>query len=85
MLRMIVFMFVAIPLIFQGCNFEKLNQKSEKDVLQSRYVSVMEFSTFVGGSREDTIRDVYVDEHGFIYVTGGTKSHDFPTTPGAPG
>jgi len=41
------------------------------------------FSTYVGGSNEDTIRDVAVDSQGNIYITGGTNSPDFPTTPGA--
>ncbi len=43
----------------------------------------LSFSTYLGGSSEDTIRDVVVDAAGFIYVTGGTRSSDFPTTAGA--
>ena len=41
------------------------------------------FSTYMGGSRQDSIRDVAMDGEGYIYVTGGTESPDFPTTPGA--
>ena len=42
------------------------------------------FSTYLGGKGgEDTARAVAVDGDGNIYVAGGTKSPDFPTTPGA--
>jgi beta-propeller repeat-containing protein len=41
------------------------------------------FSTYMGGSRQDSIRDVAMDGEGYIYITGGTESPDFPTTPGA--
>jgi Beta-propeller repeat len=41
------------------------------------------FSTYIGGSRQDSIRDVATDDQGNIYITGGTESADFPITPGA--
>jgi hypothetical protein len=41
------------------------------------------FSTFLGGSDHESIRDVFVDARGYIYATGGTASNDFPTTAGA--
>lgn len=41
------------------------------------------FSTYVGGSGYDTIRDITADSEGNIYVTGGTQSPNFTTTPGA--
>ena len=44
----------------------------------------LSFSTYIGGSAEDQIRDVAVDDQGNVYVTGGTKSSDFPRTSGAP-
>jgi len=41
------------------------------------------FSTYVGGSSVDRVRDVEIDNQGNIYITGGTTSADFVTTPGA--
>ena len=41
------------------------------------------YSTFLGGSNFDSGSDITVDGAGTAYVTGGTESYDFPTTPGA--
>ena len=41
------------------------------------------FSTYLGGWKEDSIRDVTTDSRGNLYVTGGTTSPDFPVTKGA--
>jgi hypothetical protein len=41
------------------------------------------FSTYIGGTRSDWIRDVCVDNQGNIIAVGGTQSPDFPTTAGA--
>ena len=38
------------------------------------------FSTYIGGSRQDQIRDITTDIHGNIYITGGTRSSEFPVT-----
>jgi len=46
--------------------------------------SRLEFSTFLGGSDEDdAIMGIRLDAAGRMYVTGHTKSRDFPVTPGA--
>lgn len=42
------------------------------------------FSTYLGGDSWDQARDVEVDADGNIYVTGGSRSSNFPTTRGAP-
>ena len=44
--------------------------------------SALEYSTFLGGSRDDGGNGIAV-EGGRAYITGGTFSSDFPTTPGA--
>jgi hypothetical protein len=36
------------------------------------------FSTYLGGSRDDVGYDIAVDENGSAYVTGSSKSADFP-------
>lgn len=43
----------------------------------------VEFSTYLGGSLWEHARDVVADADGNIYIVGGTKSDNFPTTPGA--
>lgn len=43
----------------------------------------LNFSTYLGGSAFEQARDICSDKDGNIYVTGGTQSEDFPTTPGA--
>lgn len=41
------------------------------------------YSTFLDGAGGELIRDIAEDAEGNIYVTGGTYSADFPTTPEA--
>ncbi|MDE2060129.1 MAG: SBBP repeat-containing protein [candidate division NC10 bacterium] len=45
--------------------------------------SALVYSTYLGGSQHDWGEAIAVDKEGHAYVTGGTKSSDFPTTPGA--
>ena len=42
------------------------------------------YSTYLGGTGADAGLDVDVDADGSAHVVGGTRSADFPTTPGAP-
>lgn len=41
------------------------------------------YSTFLGGSAVDSAGGLAVDPAGDVYVSGGTSSADYPTTPGA--
>jgi hypothetical protein len=45
--------------------------------------SALVYSTFLSGFNQDFGRDIAVGTRGRAYVTGFTRSSDFPTTPGA--
>jgi hypothetical protein len=42
--------------------------------------SSLRYATYMGGDNEDMVASIYVDHSGFTYVTGTTRSGDFPTT-----
>ncbi len=42
--------------------------------------AALDFSTYLGGSDLDQVRDLFIDNQGNVYVTGRTASTDFPTT-----
>jgi len=58
---------------------------SAKELLAGRQTTGyhLSFSTYIGGSNWEHARDVFADAQGNVYITGGTASPDFPTTPGA--
>jgi len=45
--------------------------------------STLLYSTYLGGTKQDTANGIAVDTFGNAYVTGTTLSDDFPTTPGS--
>jgi len=45
--------------------------------------STLVYSTYLGGTGSDTLRDLQIDHADNLYLTGYTQSSDLPTTPGA--
>jgi Big-like domain-containing protein/beta-propeller repeat-containing protein len=45
--------------------------------------SAFVYSTYLGGSKDDLTNGIAADNAGNAYVTGSTRSPNFPTTPGA--
>jgi len=67
-----------------GAFDQTYNQSGDAFVTKlNRSGSRLVYSTFLGGSRTDAGFGIEVDEEGRAYVTGGTFSADYPTTPGA--
>lgn len=46
------------------------------------YASHIPYGTFIGGTKDEGVCDIALDEDGNIYVAGLTQSPDFPVTPG---
>ena len=53
------------------------------DFYLSPYQMDLDWSTFLGGNSEDYGRGVALDSSGCVYLTGTTRSPDFPVTAGA--
>lgn len=59
------------------------NIRSAEAVKTNSYIpNGLLFSTYLGGTLEDSGRATAIDYAGSIYMTGWTESIDFPTTPG---
>lgn len=43
------------------------------------------YSTYYGGSGDESVKGIFLDESENIYLVGGTNSSNFPTTPGFSG
>lgn len=70
----------------QGDDFCEGDTRYGRDTFVTKLNSVgsaLVYSTYLGGSGIDSGLDIAVDASGNAYVTGGTFSDDFPTTPGA--
>ncbi len=58
-------------------NYDGFLTKLTKDL------SILESSTYLGGSDSDQINSLYIDSLGKVFITGNTRSSNFPTTSGA--
>lgn len=45
--------------------------------------TTLNYSTFLGGSNDESYANIKVDDEGCAYICGSTKSTDFPTTSGS--
>jgi hypothetical protein len=63
--------------------FQTINQIDAFVTKLNRTGSALVYSTFLGGIGTDFGSGIAVDHEGHAFVTGGTQSPDFPTTPGA--
>ncbi len=71
--------FPTTPGVFQTA----LNGTHDACVVKlNRTCSQLLFSTYLGGSNADAGFGIKLDSLGLVYVTGGTSSNNFPTTPG---
>lgn len=65
--------FISILTICLSCPFS---------IAQTEFEYILKFSSFLGASDFEQSRNLTTDSEGNIYLTGGTSSLDFPTTPG---
>ena len=55
------------------------NRLSSKSLLSSAGTDLwLPYSTYIGGSNDDFAHDIVIDKNGFIYITGATRSSNFP-------
>ncbi|TFG79931.1 MAG: hypothetical protein E4H23_04305 [Chrysiogenales bacterium] len=59
--------------------------KGEADAFVAKFTpdGKIVFATLIGGTKREHHTAITVDKDGYIYLTGGTHSADFPVTPGA--
>jgi hypothetical protein len=62
-------------------NAEQSKCKGDGDAFISKFDSKgqLVFSTFLGGTKKEYARSIFVDKNGFIFLCGDTESADFPT------
>lgn len=60
-----------------------ITARSQTPILPQGPRNALTYSTYLGGSSNDSVHAVAVDSQGNIYVAGETVSADFPVTPGA--
>ncbi len=64
-----------------GVYDEAFNGKNDIFVAKlNKTGSELEYSTFMGGGNEDSANGIFVDDFGYVYLTGETQSSDYPVT-----
>jgi uncharacterized protein (TIGR03437 family) len=59
------------------------NPARAQSVMPQGVRNILTYSTYLGGSSNDTVHAIAVDTQGSVYLAGETVSPDFPVTPGA--
>jgi hypothetical protein len=54
----------------------------DRDAFVAKFSNLTALPTYVGGELDDFIEDMFVDQEGYIYITGITYSSDFPVLDG---
>jgi YVTN family beta-propeller protein len=78
--------FPTASAIDPSCGSDGLCNDNRSDAFVARLNSAgaaLAYSTYLGGSRDDTGRAIALDSSGNAYVAGTTNSANFPTTAGA--
>jgi len=52
-------------------------------IIFNHNLSSLRYSTYIGGSGEESGERIYIDEQGILYVAGKTGSWNFPVVPGS--
>lgn len=73
---------VAVRYVLAGNDEVALDIASYDERLPLVIDPVLSYSTYIGGLDEDVGNDITVDAAGNAFITGRTKSSNFPTTPG---
>jgi hypothetical protein len=60
-------------------SFQNIPKKRKNIIV----IDPLVYSTYLGGSKFELDPKISLDESGNVFITGGTYSTDFPTTPGA--
>jgi hypothetical protein len=76
----VMFATVAAIVLQTGCSGVVVESAR---VVNRGLTGTVTVSTYLGGSAEDSIRDVATDLLGNIFITGGTASPNFPATAGS--
>ena len=74
---------IAIILIITFASVLPFTLGSEEVNEEEMFIEDFIYSTYIGGSLNDAIRDVKIDSEGNILLIGITTSEDIPTTENA--